>query len=92
MPEKLMNLVGMLPEGAVFSVTCLGAAHLPLTTMGIILGGNLRVGLEDTLYYANGQLAKNNVELVARTVRIAKELNLEIASPDETRQMLGMKE
>jgi uncharacterized protein (DUF849 family) len=55
----------------------------------MLLGGHVRVGLEDNLYYSRGVLARNE-ELVARTARIASELGLQIASPSEARQMLGL--
>ncbi len=89
--QNLVALVERLPEGAVFNVAVGGEAELPLTTMAILLGGNPRVGMEDNVYYAPGQLAKNNAELVARTVRIARELSLEIATPDEAREMLQIR-
>jgi len=59
--------------------------------MAMLLGGNPRVGLEDNVYYAPGQLAKSNAELVARTARIARELNLETATPDEAREILQIR-
>ena len=59
--------------------------------MGAIMGGNVRVGLEDNVFLGKGELAKNNGELVAKIVRILKELSLEIATPDEARAMLQLK-
>ena len=56
-----------------------------------ILGGNVRVGLEDSLYLAKGRLASSNAEQVAKIVRILGELSLEVATPDEARQMLALK-
>ena len=89
--QNLVALVERLPEGAVFNVAAGGEAELSLTTMGMLLGGNPRVGLEDNVYYAPGRLAKNNAELVARTARIARDLNLEIAMPDEAREILQLR-
>jgi 3-keto-5-aminohexanoate cleavage enzyme len=89
--QNLVALVERLPEGAVFNVAAGGEAELSLTTMGMLLGGNPRVGLEDNVYYAPGRLAKNNAELVARTARIARDLNLEIATPDEAREILQLR-
>jgi len=89
--QNLVALVERLPEGAVFNVAAGGEAELPLTTMGMLLGGNPRVGLEDNVYYAPGRPAKNNAELVARTARIARDLNLEIATPDEAREILQLR-
>jgi 3-keto-5-aminohexanoate cleavage enzyme len=89
-PQNLLEMVSRLPADSIFNVCATGRMQLPLTTMGMILGGNARVGLEDNVYYAKGKLAENNAQLVERTIRIARELNLEIASPDEARDMLGI--
>jgi len=89
--RNLVALVERIPEGAVFNVAAGGEAELPLTTMGMLLGGNPRVGLEDNVYYVPGRLAKSNAELVARTARITRELNLEIATPDEAREILQLR-
>jgi len=89
-PRNLMAMVERLPEGALFNVCAAGPWQLPLSTMSMILGGQARVGMEDNVYYAKGRLATGNAELVARTARIAKELGLEMASPDEAREMLGL--
>jgi 3-keto-5-aminohexanoate cleavage enzyme len=90
-PKYLNSLIEFLPEDVIFNVTAVGAAQLPLTAMGMILGGCIRVGMEDNIYYRKGGLAKNNAQLVARAVRIAQELNKEPATPDEARRILGMK-
>ena len=89
--RNLVALVERIPEGAVFNVAAGGETELSLTTMAMLLGGNPRVGLEDNVYYAPGRLAKSNAELVARTARIARELNLEIATPDEAREILQLR-
>jgi 3-keto-5-aminohexanoate cleavage enzyme len=90
-PKYLNSLIDFLPGDVIFNVTAVGAAQLPLTTMGMILGGCIRVGMEDNIHYRKGELAKNNAQLVARAVRIAQELNKEPATPDEARKILGMK-
>jgi uncharacterized protein (DUF849 family) len=64
---------------------------MPLITMGAIMGGNVRVGLEDSLYLGKGQLAKTNAEQVSRIRAILENLSLEIATPDEARAMLQLK-
>ena len=89
-PRLLMQLVDALPPDAMFSVMGVGNDELPATTQSILLGGHVRVGFEDNIYYKKGQLAANNAQLVARAVRIAGELGCEIASPAEARQMLGI--
>jgi 3-keto-5-aminohexanoate cleavage enzyme len=90
-PKYLNSLIEFMPEDAIFNVTAVGVAQLPLTTMSMILGGCIRVGMEDNTYYRKGELAKSNAQLVARAVRIARELNKEPATPDEARKILGMK-
>jgi uncharacterized protein (DUF849 family) len=59
--------------------------------MGAIMGGNVRVGLEDSLYVGKGQLAKSNADQVRRIRSILENLSLELASPDEARSMLQLK-
>jgi 3-keto-5-aminohexanoate cleavage enzyme len=90
-PKYLNSLIDFLPEDTIFNVTPVGVAQLPLTTMGMILGGCFRVGMEDNIYYRKGELVKNNAQFVARAVRIARELNKEPATPDEARKILGLK-
>jgi len=89
-PDTLISMYQFLPENAYFNTTATGAAELPVTTVGMLLGGCVRVGLEDNIYYAKGVLAESNAQLVARSVRIAKELNLTPATPDEAREILGV--
>jgi 3-keto-5-aminohexanoate cleavage enzyme len=88
--DTLYSMYQFLPEDAYFNTTATGAAELPVTTMGMLLGGCARVGLEDNIYYRRGELAKSNAQLVERTVRIAGELNLAPATPDEARAILGV--
>src|SRR3546814_16223847 len=78
-------------DGYRYSVLGAGRHQMPLVTMGAILGGNVRVGLEDSLYLAKGQLAKSCAEQVGKIRRILGELSLDIATPDEARAMLGLK-
>jgi uncharacterized protein (DUF849 family) len=74
-----------------FSVLGAGRHQMPLLTMGAVLGGNVRVGLEDSLYLGKGQLARSCAEQVRKIRRILDELSLEVAMPDEARHMLGLK-
>jgi uncharacterized protein (DUF849 family) len=75
----------------VWSVIGAGRHQYNMTTMGLILGGNIRVGLEDNLYIAKGVLAKSSAEQAAKMVRIMKELGLEPASPNDAREILKIK-
>ncbi|MER8662180.1 3-keto-5-aminohexanoate cleavage protein [Mesorhizobium sp. M1148] len=74
-----------------WSILAAGKHQINLCTMGAIMGGNVRVGLEDSLYIGKGALAKSNAEQVAKIKRILGELSLEIATPDEARQLLDLK-
>jgi uncharacterized protein (DUF849 family) len=74
-----------------WSILAAGRHQMPLITMGAIMGGNVRVGLEDSLYLGKGQLAKTNAEQVSRIRAILENLSLEIATPDEARAMLQLK-
>jgi uncharacterized protein (DUF849 family) len=75
----------------IFSVLAVGRHEINLGTVGVIMGGCVRVGLEDNLYLAKGELAKSNADLVAKMRRIITELGFDIAGPDEARQILGLK-
>jgi uncharacterized protein (DUF849 family) len=75
----------------VWSVCAAGRNQLNMGAVALAMGGNVRVGLEDALYAGPGKLAKSNAEQVEKIVRIAKELGLEPATPDEARQILGLK-
>lgn len=94
-PENLMHMKAtadrLLGGDYRFSVLCAGRLQIPLATMGAILGGNVRVGLEDSLLIGRRQLAKNNAEQVTKIRRILEELGYEIATPDEAREVLQLK-
>jgi uncharacterized protein (DUF849 family) len=68
-----------------------GRAQMPFATQSAMMGGNLRVGLEDSLFIGRGQLAENSAQQVAKIRRIVEELGLQIATPDEARAILGLK-
>jgi uncharacterized protein (DUF849 family) len=74
-----------------FSVCAAGKDQMRLCTTSLVLGGNARVGLEDSLYLEKGTLAKSNAEQVEKIIRIGKELGVEPATPMEAREMLGLK-
>lgn len=89
--ENLVFLKSLLPENCTWGALGIGKGHLPIMYAALALGGHVRVGMEDNVFYSKGVLAKSNVEFVERTKRIVKELNKEIASPDEAKQILGLK-
>jgi len=88
-PHNLCNIVSNLPKGAIWQVIAIGRANLPLTTIGVAMGGNARTGLEDTLYLRKGELA-DNASLVARLVQVAKVLERSIATPEEATKLLQL--
>lgn len=89
-PRNFLNLIADLPSGGVFNTLGIGRHQLPLTTMGIIMGGHIRVGLEDNVYYRRGELAESNAQLVERAARTAELLGRPIATPEEARSILGL--
>ena len=90
-PKSFLHLYEHLPENATWSIIGIGKGHLPMAMMGLILGGHIRVGMEDNIYYERGVLAKSNAEFVERIVRIAKEYGREAATPREAREILGLR-
>ncbi|MDK2919780.1 MAG: 3-keto-5-aminohexanoate cleavage enzyme [Candidatus Petromonas sp.] len=90
-PEDLMYMIKSIPEGSTWTVAGIGRSELPLAVMAIVLGGHVRVGFEDNIYYAKGVLAESNAQLVERIARIAREVGREVASPDEAREILSIK-
>lgn len=90
-PENVLNLVSNLPENSEFNLLAVGRHQLPLTTLSMILGGHVRIGMEDNLYYRKGEPAQSNAQLVERTAEIADLLDANLATPAEARERLGMK-
>ncbi len=90
MVERLHDLPVSKEELRV-NVTSMGPTQLPITTMGLAMGFNVRVGMEDNVFYRRGEPLENNAQLVERTVRISRELEREPASPDEAREALGLR-
>ncbi len=88
-PRDLIFMRHSLPPEATFTVSAVGRHQLPLNVMAMVIGGHPRTGLEDNLQYSRGVNADNG-ELVARLVRIAHELGLEVATPEEAREILKM--
>lgn len=88
--ENVLQLLKEFPEESLWLCSAVGPFQLPLTTLATLMGGHVRVGLEDNIYYARGQKAKSNAELVQRSVRIAHELNRAVATPAQARSMLGL--
>ena len=89
--QNLAWLVNAIPAGSTWTATGIGRHAFTLAAAAIVMGGNVRVGFEDNLYLERGVLAKSNGELVAKVVRLAKELGREVATPAEAREILGLK-
>jgi 3-keto-5-aminohexanoate cleavage enzyme len=89
-PANVLSLVNELPPQSLFFVIGVGHYQIPMNVMAIMLGGHVRVGMEDNLYYARGRKFANNAEGVARIARIAREMNREVATPHQAREMLGI--
>ncbi|MEJ2140300.1 MAG: 3-keto-5-aminohexanoate cleavage protein [Gammaproteobacteria bacterium] len=94
-PESLLHMKNtadrLLGDNYRFSVLSAGRLQIPLATIGAILGGNVRVGLEDSLLIGRGELAPDNAAQVSKIRRVLDELGYEIATPAEAREMLGLK-
>jgi 3-keto-5-aminohexanoate cleavage enzyme len=89
--ENLVDCVRALPAGSTWSVAGIGRMQLPLAVTAIAMGGHVRVGLEDNIYYRKGRLATNE-ELVARVVRIATEMGRPVATPAQARRILRIRQ
>jgi 3-keto-5-aminohexanoate cleavage enzyme len=89
-PANVMALLGELPPQAMFSLIGVGPYQLPMNVMAILLGGHVRVGMEDNLYFRRGEKVKNNAQVVARIKRIAEEMNREVATVVQAREILGL--
>ncbi len=92
MPGSIKNLLFLsesIPPGSTWSVAGIGKAEIPLATAAIVMGGHVRVGLEDNLFMPDGSPA-TNPRLVEKVVRIARETGREIATPDEARRILSL--
>jgi 3-keto-5-aminohexanoate cleavage enzyme len=87
--QNLCDLVDALPSGCTWSVAGIGRMQLPMAMAALAMGGHVRVGLEDNIYYSKGRLA-TNAELVARVVRLAGELGRPVATPEQARRILGL--
>ena len=87
-PENLLHMKNLLPEGSLWSVLGVGKSQLPMTTMGLVLGGNVRVGFEDNLYFRKGELLKNNAQMVEHVASLIEHLHYGVATPSEARKLL----
>jgi 3-keto-5-aminohexanoate cleavage enzyme len=89
-PKSFLHLYEHIPDNATWSIIGIGQGHLPMSMMALAMGGHIRVGLEDNIYYSKGVLAETNAQFVERIVRISREYGREIATPAEARDILGL--
>ncbi|MGH6912702.1 MAG: 3-keto-5-aminohexanoate cleavage protein [Geminicoccales bacterium] len=90
-PETLLYARSLLPEDAIWAAMGVGAAEFPIVAQACLLGGHVRVGLEDNLYMSRGVLAPSNGALVERAARIVELRGQSVATPAEARQILGLR-
>ena len=88
-PRYLQMMVDTLPRNSIFCVSGIGPSQLEANVASLLLGGHARVGLEDNLYFRQGELA-TNLQLTERIVRIIREMDMEVATPAEAREMMGL--
>ena len=91
-PKNLLFLVDGIPPGSTWSVVGIGQDQLPMTTLALVMGGHVRVGMEDNIYYEKGVLAKSNVQFVERMVKLAGLLGREVATPASARRILALRD
>ncbi|WP_019119486.1 3-keto-5-aminohexanoate cleavage protein [Brevibacillus massiliensis] len=90
-PKNLLFLSESIPAGSPWSAIGIGKHQLEMNMMAIAMGGHVRVGMEDNVYYRKGELARTNAQFVERIVRLASEFGRQIATPDEARELLGLR-
>ena len=88
--EALLAMRGMLPAGAVWSAFAISRDQFPMVAQSVVLGGHVRVGLEDNLFIAPGELAQGNAPLVERAVQIIQGIGEDVASPSDARKILSL--
>ena len=90
-PKSFLHLYEHIPDNSTWSIIGIGQGHLPMSMMALAMGGHIRVGLEDNIYYTKGVLVETNAQFVERIVRISGEYGREVATPDEARVILSLK-
>jgi 3-keto-5-aminohexanoate cleavage enzyme len=86
--RNLCRMADALPEGCSWTAAGIGRYQLPVAAQSIVMGGHVRVGLEDNIYWSKGVLAKSNAQFVERVAQLAKTLQREVANVDEARKLL----
>ena len=89
--ENLVYIHSQIPEGSTWSASGLSKAHIPVMLATLSLGGHVRVGLEDNLYYSHGVLAESNAQLVERAAKIITAVGYKVATVNDAREILRLK-
>lgn len=87
---SMIEAAQLLPKDAMLNIIGIGAPEIPMITAGLLMGHNVRVGMEDNVYYSKGRLLKSNAEMVERAIRIAREIGRPVATPAQAREMMGL--
>ncbi len=90
-PQNLLYMLDQIPEGSSWQVVAIGKNHVKGSLLSMVMGGNVRTGLEDTIFYKKGELAKSNAQLIERMVMFARSIGREPATVEEAKEMLGLK-
>ena len=90
-PRDLLFMRESIPDNATWTAAGIGRNQFPVAMMSVAMGGHVRVGFEDNIYISKGVVAKSNGEMVEKVVKMAELLGREIATPDEAREILGIK-
>ena len=90
-PANLLHMLDQIPDGSTWQVVTIGKYHVSTTLLAMSMGGNVRTGMEDTIYYSKGELARSNAQLVERMVRLAREMGREPATVKEAKAALGLR-
>jgi 3-keto-5-aminohexanoate cleavage enzyme len=90
-PQNLTRMIDAIPSGWIWGVVGEGVNGTTMAALGIALGGHVRVGIEDHLYYLPGELALSNAQLVSRVIRLASEFGRPVATATQAREILGLR-
>ncbi|RVT85211.1 3-keto-5-aminohexanoate cleavage protein [Rhodobacteraceae bacterium CCMM004] len=91
-PQTMAYLVSMLPDDVVWAAFGVGRAAFPMLAQSVLLGGHVRIGMEDTVHIAKGELCRDNAQLVAKAVALVRDLGGDIASPEDARAILKLRD
>lgn len=89
-PRNVVNFADNLPPDSEWTSMAIGKHQVPLTTASVVMGSHMRVGMEDSVYYREGELAESNAQLVRRAADIVEELGRELATPARAHEILGL--